>query len=286
MSTDELRIWVIVSLVVLELAFLGISWLLFRLIQRVRKLESAGTRSSEPAVWPFRDYSSAAPASDLQSEITHSPAAAVSVISGGRRIAGGRGGAEGVKLLQPQQFWSLPGEGAFQCDDASLELGHAAEQADDGQSCLCDSPSECASRCLGLFDSVGHLLDNGFGDRQVVRDVVAERDEIHDSKAPYVARAVTRYVTGAFCVARRWLQRKAGDRQCAAPSPQPLDTTGEAGAVPPVPAPASPRSSECASRWASRVDGRRTYGCTRPAGHDGKHGYAGIRWADSEAVSA
>lgn len=84
-------------------------------------------------------------------------------------------------------------------------------------------------------ESAAQSVDGGDGDRQVRRD--DDFIVFHDRKTPYVARAATRYVTGAILTASRWLQRKSGVGQATAPL-APSDTTGEAGAT--APAPASP----------------------------------------------
>lgn len=62
-------------------------------------------------------------------------------------------------------------------------------------------------------------LDGEFvGSARIVQD--------DHNKAPYVARALTRYVTGgAILTAFRWLQRKAGVRRAVESGTRPSDTT-------------------------------------------------------------
>ena len=84
---------------------------------------------------------------------------------------------------------------------------------------------------------VYHLAMRLFCGREVVRNLKArepvEHEIFHYYETPCVARAVTRYVTGAFSLARRWLQRKAWGRQQGS------------GAAPAAVGPTSPPSESC-----------------------------------------
>lgn len=88
-----------------------------------------------------------------------------------------------------------------------------------------------AGGLLQMRDAVAHLAayDRLLGEvhtpdlaeSREIGDVVAA--EVGHHKAPYVARAVTRYVAGAVLMPFRWLQRRAGLRRAAATAPRPSD---------------------------------------------------------------
>ncbi|MFV8276334.1 hypothetical protein ACNQPY_10345 [Mycobacteroides abscessus] len=100
-----------------------------------------------------------------------------------------------------------------------------------------DVPHEGESDHAFTRRVIESALDRFVG-REVVGDHVSERDaalpslgyvqlspNIPHNKTPYVARALTRYVTGAFLTAFRWLQRKAVTRRAAESGTRPSGTT-------------------------------------------------------------
>lgn len=86
---------------------------------------------------------------------------------------------------------------------------------------------------LSLFSRRRHEVDEpltaGHSRRDVQATDVCSHVGVVHSNTPYVARAVTRYVTDTLLAARRWLQRKAWTRRAAAPT-RPSGTTTEANA--------------------------------------------------------
>lgn len=122
---------------------------------------------------------------------------------------------------------------------ARLDVGDAALDVPDGLDnrgqVLGQVPVSVSGLLLGYLRDVlherggdWHVVGNRSGDSgaelasggRVTRPVT----EINHRKTPYVARAVTRYGTGAILAASRWLQRRAWVRR-AVPSGRPSGTT-------------------------------------------------------------